>query len=114
MYILQKYSLSHCFPLLSFRKTKRTGAGTSLVSLFVRNAACSLAKRSEQSPCILPHFDTLSERLTTLIVPFRVFVSQMLLRLSIANKFVLLSAFKAFSLASAMTTFLIIHTKLVC
>ena len=37
MYMLQKYSLSHCFPLLSFHKTKRTGAGTSLVSLFVRN-----------------------------------------------------------------------------
>ena len=57
----------------SFRNTERTGTGMSLVSSFMRNAACSLAKRSEQSPCILPHFDTLSERLTTLSVPCRVF-----------------------------------------
>ena len=75
LYKLEEYGTDTlCSSFSSFRKTKRTGAGTSLVRLSVRNAACSLAKRSVQSPCILPHFDRLSERLTTLSVSYRVIV----------------------------------------
>jgi len=45
------------------------------VSSLIRNAACSLAKRSEQSPLVYCRTSTtLSERLTTLPVPYRVYV----------------------------------------
>ena len=59
-------------PLSSFRKTKRTGTGTSLVSLFMRNLQSVIKRR------LLTGFARLQATLriadfTTLLVPFRVF-----------------------------------------
>ena len=93
-----------------FHKAERTGAGTSLVSSLMRNLQLLLIRR------LLAGFTRLQAAFriavfTTLPILYRVFVSQMLLRLSIANKFVLHSVLKAFRQASEMTTFFIVHTK---